>query len=453
MLCAARKQKVLGYSTFCSLSSSRLLSIIITMSLHVTTHLLGWIQEVCGIVPENFLLSRMQHTTYNIQDTIIQFHNKNTTRTVIKNNQPTTHHPFAVERGPSGEETKATKAGTNNMWQQNGADRKDGGGDVRIKESVDAATIDEEQPAPAPPTKLPSTTADDVPIAGSDPAGVPLCQQRKKCVLVLSLLAILIILSGIGIGGYCAATGSCKKSAVPPGNIATSNRTSTIVAEINNITLSGRKLAYPPTVFAIAASVPEELALQWLIESDPLKLLTVATEPDKFRLRQRYALLTLWFYTMKKPWTNSSGWLALDDECRWFGITCKATDLGGGTGLQNAVAGIGLQNNTLNGAIPADLGLLTSLQSFDVPHNSLTETLPVSIGLWTALQLVDVSVNELTGTLPVSIGQWTALQSLDMSANGLTGTLPASMVQWTALQQFSVYQNSLNGTLPASIGQ
>ena len=83
-------------------------------------------------------------------------------------------------------------------------------------------------------------------------------------------------------------------TASAPSSITTSNRTRTIVVEVNNITLSGKKIAYPPsTDFATGASVPEELALQWLIERDPLKLLANEIGSDKFRLRQRYALLTL----------------------------------------------------------------------------------------------------------------------------------------------------------------
>jgi hypothetical protein len=343
---------------------------------------------------------------------------------------------------------------------------------VQITDFVIIDTIADAHPEPALPANAPvavapSTSTTELPstlaVRNADSVSVPL--KRRKVVLLLLVLAILL-LSAVGVGVYCA-NGSCAKSgpliltltlttptvapATIPSSIATSNRTSSIVAEINNITFSGKTLAYPPSNSPL--TLPEELALQWLIESDPLNLLANETESGKFRLRQRYALLTLWFHTIKNPWTNSSGWLALEDECQWFGITCQATDLGTATGFQNTVTVVKLQSNNLDGAIPADLGLLTSLQMFNVMGNHLTGTLPASIGQWTALQLFETSFNSLTGTLPTSLGQWTTLQLFKMYNNGLIGTLPPSIGQWTTLQYFGMVTNLLTGTLPLLIGQ
>ena len=355
-----------------------------------------------------------------------------------------------------------------------------------IADSVITDAIADAQPEPAlpdAPAAAPNTSttglasALDVPNANSDPVRL----QRWKVVL-LSLILEILIFSAVGIGGYCATEG-CAKSGPPgtqptstttnpsptpktppptpktpttsaPSRIATSNRTRTIVAEINNITLSGRKLAYPPTAdFATGTFVPKKLALQCLIERDPLNLLANATGSDTFCLQQRYALLTLWFSSNGKNWIKVSGWLGLIDECGWFGITYNVTDLGSGTDLQNTVAGIELQGNNIQGSISPDLGLLTSLQSFHMSCNSLKETLPASIGQWTALQSFDMSFNALTGTLPSSIGQWTALQSFDLGYNSLAGMLPSSIGQMTALQKFTIAVNALKETLPASIGR
>jgi hypothetical protein len=225
---------------------------------------------------------------------------------------------------------------------------------------------------------------------------------------------------------------------------------------INNITLSNRTIvSNGPT--------PEDQALNYLIYRDPIfnnaQLLTLnstMTNMVQFRIRQRYALLTLWFqqaYT-NTSWSGRDGWLLYANECgNWYGITCASINLGGTVGMQNVVTAVILDLNNIEGTIPADLGLLTALTYFVAPQNALTGTLPASIGQWTALLFFSVVGNALTGTLPASIGQWTALTSFYANLNALTGTLPASIQQWTALTNFEAFDNEMTGTIPASVGR
>jgi hypothetical protein len=232
-----------------------------------------------------------------------------------------------------------------------------------------------------------------------------------------------------------------------------------ITSFINNITLSNRTIvSNGPT--------PEDRALNYLISKDAtfknsqlLTLNSTMTNKVQFRIRQRYALLTLWF---QPAFTNTRwyyGWLVSANECYWRGISCASINLGGTVGTQNVVTAFVsydiafLNRNDMKGTIPADLGLLTAMEIFNATSNSLTGTLPASIIQWTALLSFGVPSNELTGTLPASIGQWTALTRFDVGGNALTGTLPASIGQWTALTYFGVPFNELTGTLPASIGQ
>jgi hypothetical protein len=73
---------------------------------------------------------------------------------------------------------------------------------------------------------------------------------------------------------------------------STVDRAAAIATFINNITLTNKTIAYPPTNGTDSATT-EERALQWLIEEDPLNL----NASDQFQLQQRYALLTLWYQT------------------------------------------------------------------------------------------------------------------------------------------------------------
>jgi hypothetical protein len=230
---------------------------------------------------------------------------------------------------------------------------------------------------------------------------------------------------------------------------------SLLTSFINNITLSNRTIAANGTT-------PEDRALNYLIVNDTTfnftQLLTLnsmmTTNMVQFRIRQRYALLTLWFQQAftNTTWSMGTGWLNAN-ECgiSWYGISCTPIYLGGTVGTQNVVTTVGLNNIKMKGTIPADLGLLTALTYLDVGTNALTGTFPASIGQWTALTSFNVGSNALTGTLPASIGQWTALTLFSVFDNALTGTIPASIGNWSQIQVAYFDGNQFTGTMPNGI--
>jgi hypothetical protein len=147
----------------------------------------------------------------------------------------------------------------------------------------------------------------------------------------------------------------------------------------------------------------------------------------QFHIRQRYAILTLWFQQAftNTTWTKRNGWLLNANECdSWNGISCAPIDLGGTVGTQNVTVRVNLFNNNVKGTIPADLGLLTALTSFAASYNKLTGTLPASIGQWTALTYFGVDKNALTGTIPTSIGNWSQIRTAYFQSNQFTGIMP-----------------------------
>jgi hypothetical protein len=260
-------------------------------------------------------------------------------------------------------------------------------------------------------------------------------------------------------------------------------RAAVLTSYINNITLLNQKITANGTT-------PESKALSWLIYNDSfLETAALISEDDPirknaigFRIRQRYALLTMWFQqNATTKWENDAEWLVNPSECHWYGISCKPLyveysdhndddyffdDSYGGSygGSQNVV--IRITFNLLGsyvGVIPYDIGLLTTLEHFEIQNTIdisntdneryLLSSLPDSIGQWTALTYFDVSGNALTGTLPNSIGQWTSLTSFDVSYNfALRGTLPYSVGQWNDLTHFDAPLNVFTGTVPSSIG-
>lgn len=240
------------------------------------------------------------------------------------------------------------------------------------------------------------------------------------------------------------------------------DRSVAIETFINNITISNREIYYYPPIseqpadaYPISPYYPEEWALQWLISDDPLKL-SVITGADQFRVKQRYALLTLWFdpwFSSSKLWTNATGWVTAEDECTWHGITCTQTDLGNDVGVQNVITSIDLSSNNLHGNIPADLALLTFLDYLRLSFNSLSGSLPSWEGSWRSLETFLAADNQLTATLPESIGQWTSLKFFSVSRNSLTGTIPQSLANWNGIRRAWFYNNSFTGVIPHTLGR
>jgi len=281
----------------------------------------------------------------------------------------------------------------------------------------------------------------------------------NRCTMIIAA-SVLIVTAAI-VGGVCGGTGKCSKGApnlspaatgvptpspslVPtiavslsPTITASSMPTiepaaANIVDFINNITFSANFIRYP--VVALGNSTPEERAVHWLIQEDPLQL-SVETEEDRARLTQRYALATLYFSTSGNEWRNNSDWLSDEDECTWYGLYCHTNT--------TTILGVPpeLNTNNLNGILPSDIALLKSLvqnkkccktndklTSFALPsrtpqNNSLSGQLPESISNWN-LEIFATSENMFNSTIPQGITSWNALQIATFQNNSFTGTVP-----------------------------
>jgi hypothetical protein len=233
------------------------------------------------------------------------------------------------------------------------------------------------------------------------------------------------------------------QSPVPPGTviptIAPRSRAQEITAFVNAITLTNRTIALPKTAAAarpgseLPAANAEDLALQWLIRDDPLQL-RPDSDAQKFRLTQRYALLTLWFQPrpQNEAWLIDTDWLSAN-ECQWYGLGCADTDLNGNIGRQAEVTVIILDDNNVGGTLSSDLGLLTHLETFSVTNHGLVGTVPAALGRWTRLTYWSVQNGQLTGTIPLSVANWTNIANAFWNLNNFTGTVPRGLCQSTAL--------------------
>jgi hypothetical protein len=103
------------------------------------------------------------------------------------------------------------------------------------------------------------------------------------------------------------------------------------------------------------SSTPQNMAFNWLSDDNP-DLGNYTNET----IIQRYALATLYFSTNGYSWENNASWLDNGEECgRWQPsdgeVTCSDTGV---------VAHLDLSENNLQGRIPPEIGLLTSLGKF-----------------------------------------------------------------------------------------
>ncbi|PWZ31132.1 Piriformospora indica-insensitive protein 2 [Zea mays] len=112
-------------------------------------------------------------------------------------------------------------------------------------------------------------------------------------------------------------------------------------------------------------------------------------------------------------------------------------------------------NPGLNGAIPASLGRLASLQSLVLVENNLTGPVPAELGALSRLRRLVLSGNGLSGPIPVTLGNDRRADELllivDLSRNYLTGSLPWSLGGLTGLLKMDLSSNLLQGSIPPEL--
>ena len=124
---------------------------------------------------------------------------------------------------------------------------------------------------------------------------------------------------------------------------------------------------------------------------------------------------------------------------QWRGVTIE----------NGRVVKLNLEDFSLTGAVPAEVGRLSALIQLNLNSNQLT-SVPAEIGQLTALRELYLGENQLT-SLPAEIGQLAALEWLDLSENQLT-RVPAEIGLLRSLTWLNLYGNQLT-SLPAEIGQ
>lgn len=177
---------------------------------------------------------------------------------------------------------------------------------------------------------------------------------------------------------------------------------------------------------------PQFQAYEWLLNEDPI----VNADSDPERIKQRYALITLYIATNAELpiWT-------VQDECTWPTIECKVPDVPHDVFVveedetlterinEKQVTHINLGRKALQGTIPPEIGLLApSLVHLDLSENALHGSIPEQLYDLTLLKSLHLTNNTgMNGTLSESFGKLQQLEELFLGGNGFGGMMPSNL--------------------------
>ena len=117
-----------------------------------------------------------------------------------------------------------------------------------------------------------------------------------------------------------------------------------------------------------------------------------------------------------------------------------------------------LQDTSISGYLPSQIGVLTGLQYLDGARARLSGSLPTEMASLTALQVLYLSENSgsgrgLSGTIPNLFGtNMSEVRYIQLNENQLSGPIPEAIGGMTILTQLLLGRNQLQGTIPTQIG-
>ena len=216
---------------------------------------------------------------------------------------------------------------------------------------------------------------------------------------------------------------------------------------------------------------PQTRAFNWTIH-DPR--FDMYHNNGSWRLLQRYALACLYFSTGgDSTWFRNDRWLDYDShEEDWFrvdlleiykpyfpeeGVQMALDILKRAGGIDAMLRGnserfqhLWLLDNGLEGTIPPELFLLTSLRSVQLSHNAFSGSFPTEIGYLSDLQFFALANTTLTG-LPTELGLLKKLVVFYAQDNNLGASIPSEIME-IPLFWLGLWNAGITGTIPTEIG-
>lgn len=194
---------------------------------------------------------------------------------------------------------------------------------------------------------------------------------------------------------------------------------------------------------------PQYRAVEFLANEDELFLEIPdpdASYEESYVFLERYAVSVFYFAL------GVTNLVTPGDTCGWYrqfhNVGGHSTNIGVVCNGDGHVQHIFTPNLSLQGSLPAELGLLDSLATLIIPDNrNVHGTIPFALHKLTNLEMLDLASNNLSGEIPQWIGELTNLNYLALSDNELTGSLPTSMGSMSKLALLALDGNSLTGNI------
>ena len=142
--------------------------------------------------------------------------------------------------------------------------------------------------------------------------------------------------------------------------------------------------------------------------------------------------------------TATLNWSTDTEITNWDGMTVGST-------TPTRAVGISLNNKSLNGSIPAELGNLAQLQYLILNVNSLSGSIPAELGNLAQLQYLALNGNSLSVSVPAELGNLANLQYLSLSNNFLSGSIPTELGKSASLKVLRLEKNQLTGSVDVDL--
>jgi hypothetical protein len=166
------------------------------------------------------------------------------------------------------------------------------------------------------------------------------------------------------------------------------------------------------------------------------------------RIRQRFALTMFFCEQDGGEWLENDMWLSDLHECDWYNMIgldpCNRVE---------QMEMIRIHGNGLQGTLPSELSILSTIYEFTASDNLITGSFPPDYSSLTELDTLVVAFNQFSGEIPGYFFRYPDMVYWDVGFNKFEGTLPQDIPEkMPGLRVMFGENNQFSGTLPANLG-
>ena len=166
------------------------------------------------------------------------------------------------------------------------------------------------------------------------------------------------------------------------------------------------------------------------------------------RIRQRYAMTVFFCEQDGGEWLENDMWLSDLHECDWYNMIgldpCNRVE---------QMEMIRIHGNGLQGTLPSELSILSTIYEFTAADNLITGTFPPDYTSLVELDTLVLAFNQFSGEIPGYFFRYPDMVYWDVGFNKFSGTIPDDIPEkMPGLQVMFGENNQFSGTLPDNLG-